>query len=66
MAIRYRETIISFLKEVDKNLTQKQYEAIAWQGLQGTDSWNKMTANEMADIQNTYEGWKNVTPNSCN
>lgn len=20
----------------------------------------------MADIQNTYEGWKNVTPNNCN
>lgn len=66
MAIRYRETIISFLKQVDNSLTQKQYEAIAWQGLQGTAAWNKMTANEMADIQNTYEGWKNVTPNNCN
>jgi len=60
------ETIISFLKEVDGSLTQKQYEAIAWQGLQGTTAWKKMTANEIADIQNTYDMWENATPNYCN
>ncbi|URM35221.1 hypothetical protein [Flavobacterium anhuiense] len=66
MAEKYRETIISFLREVDGSLTQKQYEAIAWQGLQGTTAWKKMTANEIADIQNTYDMWENATPNYCN
>ena len=66
MNAKYRETIISFLKEVDGSLTQKQYEAIAWQGLQGTETWKKMTVDEIAAIQNTYEAWKNATPNYCN
>lgn len=66
MTAKYRESIISFLKQIDNSLTQKQSEAIAWQGLQGTDAWKKMSANEQTDIQNIYDTWKLATPNNCN
>lgn len=66
MALKYRDVLVSFLKEVDKNLTEKQYQSIVWIGLEETSMWEKMTPNEKADIENTYEAWRKSAPNNCN
>ncbi|MGE8342673.1 MAG: hypothetical protein ACN6OI_16715 [Flavobacterium sp.] len=66
MSAKYLDVMVSFLKEVDKSLTQKQYEAIAWQGLTGTSVWNEMDPNKKADLQNTYDKWRKESSHNCN
>ncbi|WP_029271552.1 hypothetical protein [Flavobacterium sp. KJJ] len=66
MAENYRETIVSFLKAFDNTLTDEQYEAIAWQGLNGTKEWSSMSTADKVRIQATYDTWITTASKNCN
>ncbi|QOG01894.1 hypothetical protein [Flavobacterium sp. MDT1-60] len=65
MANQYRATIISFLKGCDNSLTQEQYEAMAWIGLQGTEAWQTKSTLEKMIILDTYNRWLSKAPKNC-
>lgn len=57
MAQHYRGIIIDALK---------QYEAIAWIGLEGTVAWNNLTQSERDNIRQTRTNFTNNDTNKCN
>ncbi|MFN1219737.1 hypothetical protein ACKW6Q_22430, partial [Chryseobacterium kwangjuense] len=65
MAAHYRGIVKNFLKQIDNSLTDEQYEAIAWQGLQGTERWNQLTASQKANINTIYSNWYNTASHNC-
>ncbi|MRX68637.1 hypothetical protein SAMN06265349_101343 [Flavobacterium resistens] len=65
MADLYRETIVSFLKGFDNTLTQAEYEALAWQGLQGTDAWNSKSVVDRMIIKDIYNNWLLKAKKNC-
>lgn len=66
MAAHYQGIMVSFLKDYDSTLTAAEYEAIAWEGLKGTTSWNSKSSQERQNITNTYNSWKSKAGNNCN
>jgi len=65
MAAHYLSTITDGLKEFDANQHSQQfYESIAWIGLKGTVSWNKLSSNKRSQLNSEYQiflstGYKN-------
>ena len=65
MAAHYREIIVNFLKEIDPSLSEEQYKAMAWVGLQDTTTWDELSDSEKLNIENTYLNWYNNANQNC-
>jgi hypothetical protein len=65
MAAHYREIIVNFLKEVEPSLSEEQYKAMAWVGLQDTTTWDTLSDSEKLNIENTYLNWYNNANQNC-
>lgn len=66
MASHYRTTIVDMLKEFDNNQhTDSFYNDLAWEGLQGTVSWNELSSNEKTRIINAINNYKNNGNKNC-
>ncbi|MET3035540.1 hypothetical protein ABXT08_05535 [Chryseobacterium sp. NRRL B-14859] len=65
MAAHYINIVKNFLKQIDSSLTNQQYEAIAWQGLQDTERWNQLTLTQRNEINITYSSWYNSASYNC-
>ena len=66
MASHYRTVIGDFLKEFEPGLSQDIYNALAWEGLKGTTSWNSLTSNQKSIINNIILNFNNKGSESCN
>jgi hypothetical protein len=67
MAEHYLSTIAKALQEYDNNpnIPLCFYKISAWEGLQGTPFWNKLSAADRLYIQNTIDNYVNsqtITP----
>ena len=67
MAAHYRQTIVDILKEFDNNQHSNQfYNDLAWEGLQGTTSWNELPGTEQTRIKNVISNFKSTGNKTCN
>lgn len=65
MAAHYRGIIKNFLKQIDNSFTEAQYDALSWQGLKGTESWNQLTPAQKQNIDSTFTNWNQTASHSC-
>lgn len=65
MAAHYRTVISDFLKELEPGLSQDIYDALAWEGLKNTTSWNSLSSDQRNIISNTISNFNNRGGESC-
>lgn len=66
MAAHYLHTMVDGLKAFDNNSrSESVYEAIAWQGLQGTRAWDELSSDERNLIDAEISAVVNNTNTSC-
>lgn len=62
MAAHFRDIIEDALKEYDSSYPDEVYEALAWEGLKNTSTWNNLTPQEQAAIEATKQNFHNNNP----
>ena len=65
MAAHYRGIIKNFLKQIDNSFTEAEYDALAWQGLKGTERWNQLTTAQQQSIDLTFSTWNQSASHNC-
>jgi len=65
MAAHYRGIIKNFLKQIDNSFTEAEYDALAWQGLKGTERWNQLTIAQQQSIDSTFSTWNQSASHNC-
>ncbi len=66
MAAHYITTISGFLAEMQPGLPQNIYNALAWEGLQGTVAWNSLSTSKKTEITNTINQFNQKGSENCN
>jgi len=66
MAAHYRNIIENILIEFQPGLSQNIYEALAWVGLQDTETWNALTSAQKAAINSTINTFNASGAEQCN
>ena len=67
MATHYRKTISNILRTFDNNQHSSQfYNDLAWEGLQGTTAWNKLSNSERNRIIIVIKEYKSTGNKNCN
>lgn len=66
IAGHYRSTISDMLKEFQPGLSQDVYDALAWEGLKGTTTWNSLSQEEKNNIVDLINDFNNLGSEDCN
>jgi len=62
MAAHYIEIVKNALKAYDNSFDEKYYDALAWLGLQGTTSWNRLGKKKQEERIKNYRELKSTAP----
>ena len=66
MSAHYRNIIQNMLAEFQPGLSQNIYEALAWVGLKGTETWNALSNTEKTTINSTINTFNASGAEGCN
>lgn len=65
IADNYISTISSFLEEFQPGFAESIYESLAWEGLMGTDAWNKLDGDIQDQIKDEINMVDNLGAENC-
>jgi hypothetical protein len=65
MAGYYRGYMVNLLKQFDPSQPEELYEAMAWEGLKGTEIWNSLSSAEKSRINNLAKNYNDKGGEPC-